>query len=135
MGLIKEITRNISLFFVDGILVNMSFYIAYLIRFDGVIDMNAFRPYMRLWPYLSLVHIIIFYFFRLYSSVLARSGSKRGLFAGVLNSSVIGAMASMSVNYVTRHFAGFMPSVVFVLACLFNILLILGYRFFVVRKP
>lgn len=131
----KDVLGNISLLFVDLILINISFYIAYLIRFDGVIDMNAFRPYIYLWLYISLVHITIFYLFKLYNHTFLRASRKEELFVNVLSSSVIGGLGAISLNYAMRHFSGFMPSLVFVLACLLNIVFVCGFRIFVIRQP
>lgn len=128
---IKETLRNIASLFVDIILVNMSFYIAYLIRFDGVIDMNAFLPYLRLWIHISLAHTIIFYFFRLYDNKSYPALYRKRLFLDVSAASVIAAMASVSIVYARRDFSGFIPSLIFALACVLNILFICGWRIFV----
>ena len=125
----KEILRIISWLIADIIFINISFYSAYLIRFKGVIKLPAFMPYLHLWPHINLAHLIIFSIFRLYR--YPQRLVKRELFINTVNASTISTLASMSIVYTMRHFWGFMPSSVFAIALVFNIILIYGWRVFV----
>jgi FlaA1/EpsC-like NDP-sugar epimerase len=107
----------------------MAFYSAYLIRYGGVILMSAFIPYLHLWPYISGAHLIIFAIFGLYEP--PANFSKKQVFINTLNASIISALTSISIVYTMRYFYGFMPSAVFALALLFNIILVCGWRVFV----
>lgn len=122
---------NISLLLADIVLINISFYTAYLIRFNGIIEMPAFSPYLKLWPRLSLAHLLIFYLCKLCQGLPKQS--RKELFLNVVIASAIGALSSISIVYVTRDAFGFIPSSVFVFAFLFNILLLCGWRMLVLR--
>ena len=107
----------------------MAFYSAYLVRFGGSIEMSVLIPYLHLWPYISGAHLIIFAIFRLYEP--PANFSKKQVLINTLNASIISALASISITYTMRHFYGFMPSGVFVLALGFNIILVCGWRVFI----
>ena len=114
----------------DFIFVNMAYYTSYLIRFDGVIaEEPAFIPYTHLWLYISAAHLIVFSIFKLYEPI--RKISKSDIFIRTANASIISALASMSITYAMRRFCGFMPSSVFVFACIFNIILAGCWRAFI----
>jgi len=119
----------ISWLIADAIFVNMAYYSGYLIRFSGIIEMPAFMPYLRLWPYITFAHLIVFSIFKLYEP--APKVSKRAIFTGIINASAVSTLAAMSIVYAMRHFWGFMPSSVFALGCVFNIILSGGWRIFV----
>lgn len=125
----KNTLRIITWPILDVIFISMSFYTAYLIRFKGIIEARAFMPYLRLWPYISLSHLIIFYIFRLYESPLRLSRKKALINA--LSACTVSILASISIVYMMRHFWRFIPSSVFIFAWGFNIILAGGWRLFV----
>jgi FlaA1/EpsC-like NDP-sugar epimerase len=133
MLLVKKIYRVVSWLITDIVFVNMAFYSAYLIRFNGVIEMPSFIPYLHLWPHISVAHLIIFSIFRFY--VHSRRFSKKEIFINTFNACTISALASISIVYVMRHLWGFIPSLVFVFAWGFNIILAGGWRVFVRYEP
>jgi FlaA1/EpsC-like NDP-sugar epimerase len=126
---LKKILRIISWLIADIIFVNMAFYSAYLIRFKGIIETPAFIPYLHLWPHISSAHLIIFSIFKLYEP--PNKFSKKQTLINTFNASTISILASMSIVYTMRHFWGFIPSLVFVFAWGFNILLVSGWRVFI----
>lgn len=113
----------------DAVFVNAAFYSGYLLRFDGVIEMNAFLPYLSLWPYLTWAHLVIFAIFKLYAH--PNRLSKKEIWINTVYASTIAIMTSMSITYIFRHLCGLIPSSVFGAAWLFNIILAGGWRAFV----
>lgn len=130
---LKKILRIISWLALDIIFVNMAFYSAYLIRFKGIIDIPSFVPYLHLWLYINMVHLIIFSIFMLYES--PNKFLKRQILINAFKASTISALASMAIVYTMRHFWGVMPSSVFAFAWSFNIILVGGCRVFVKNEP
>lgn len=126
---LKKILRIISWLSADVIFVNMAYYSAYLLRFKGIIEQPAFLPYLHLWPYISLTHLILFSLFQLYES--PNKFSKKQILINTFDASAIACLASISIAYMMRHIFGFMPSLVFGLAFIFNIILVSGWRVFV----
>ena len=125
----RRFFQIISWLIADAIFVNMAYYSGYLNRFNGVIEIPAFIPYLHLWPHISVAHLIVFSIFKLYKP--AQKFSKKDIFIKTINASSISALASISIVYIMRHFWGFMPSSVFALGCVFNITLAGGWRIFV----
>ena len=128
-----KIFRIIIWLIADIIFVNMAFYIAYLIRLNGMIQPEPFMPYTHLWPYITLTHLIIFSIFGLYKYSV--TPTKKIIFINTLYASTVAALASMSIVYTMRHFTGLIPSSIFALAWFFNIILISGWRAFIRYEP
>lgn len=128
-SLIKKILRITSWFILDTIFVNMAFYTGYLVRFQGIIEPPAFRPYLHLWPHISTAHLIIFSIFRLYEP--PNRFLKKQIFVNTSYASIISTFASMSIVYAMRRFWGFMPTLVFAFVLVFNIILVGGWRIFI----
>ncbi len=63
-----KVVRIIALILCDIVAVNLALYLAYYLRFDHVSAANlAFI--MRHAPVITLISLVVFYFFRLYTSV------------------------------------------------------------------
>lgn len=108
----------------DVLFVNIAFYIGYLIRFKGIIELSAFFAYLKLWAYISCAYIILFSVFGLY-------GVSEKLFFTVLKAVTAATLVSMSIVYIMRSFYGFIPSLVFAFSWGINIILVYGWRRFV----
>ena len=64
----QKLLRIVFLVIVDIISINLAFYLAFYLRFDQVPP-----RYLELiaahWPFITLISLVVFYFFRLYKSV------------------------------------------------------------------
>lgn len=129
----RKLFRMIIWLIIDIILVNISIYSAYLVRFKGIIEPPAFFPYLYLWPHITLAHLISFAIFKLYYHPI--KFSKKEVLINTTYASTIAAMASISIVYTMRSIYGFMPSSVFAFACIFNIILIGGWRVYIRYEP
>ena len=65
----RKFIRTAFLMAVDLILVNLSFYLALYLRFDGYIDPLPLEAYMSHWAYLTVICASVFYIFKLYRIV------------------------------------------------------------------
>lgn len=58
--------RNISLVIIDVILINLAFYLAFYLRFDGDIPSIHIHKYINNFIILSFIKVIVFHHFKLY---------------------------------------------------------------------
>jgi FlaA1/EpsC-like NDP-sugar epimerase len=65
----KKITRTFLLVVFDSILINLSLYISYLLRFEGNIPEIYWIVYVKTFIIAILIKIIVFYFSGLYTSL------------------------------------------------------------------
>ena len=126
---LKRILRIISWLALDIIFVNMVFYSAYLVRFNGIIEIPAFLPYLKLWPHITGAHLVIFFLYKLYVPLIKHS--KRQILKDTFLASLVSCLTSISIVYAMRNFFGFIPFLVFAFAGAFNIILVGGWRIFV----
>ena len=113
----------------DIILVNMGIYIGYLIRFNGVIDPKAFQPYLHLWYFLTIAHLVIFTIFKLYYH--PNRFSKIEVIVRTIKAVTLATIASVCIVYIYRFTEGAFPCLVFVSTWLVNIILVGGWRVFI----
>jgi hypothetical protein len=113
----------------DLILINLGLYCGYLIRFNGVIDPVAFQPYVRLWYFLTVAHLGIFAFFKLYCH--PRQFSRTEVVVRSVKAVTLSTLASVAIVYIYRQTAGAFPALVFAVAWFFNSILIGGWRIYI----
>lgn len=128
-SLIKDDFRLACWLITDIILVNIGIYSGYLIRFNGVIDPKAFQPYLHLWYFLTIAHLAIFAFFKLYYH--PKRFSKIEVIARTIKAVTLATLASACIIYLYRFTEGAFPSLVFTSAWLINIILVGGWRTFI----
>jgi len=124
-----KIYKIIVWLFSDTIFINISIYSGYLLRFKANIDSTALEPYIHLWPYITIAHLITLSIFKAYKDL--KESSKKEIFKKIFNASTIACLASMSIVYIMRDIHGFMPSSVFVFAWFFNLIFITAWRLFI----
>lgn len=61
--------RNIILIFLDVVLINLAYILALYLRFDGRIPQFFMENYINNAIAISLIKIVVFYFFKLYKSI------------------------------------------------------------------
>ena len=128
-AILKKDLKILSWLITDIILVNTGIYIAYLTRFDGIIDPVAFVPYLYSWQYITAAHLVIFAFFKLYYH--PNNFSKFEIFLNSVKATTTAALASICVVYFFRAKTSAFPSLVFIIGWFFNIILISGWRVFI----
>ena len=126
--------KQLFLIIFDAIAINFSFYLAFFVRFEGDIihfsdAVNYIYVYSSMFIWITLVKIIVFYIFKMYSS-LWRYASVEELFQIVL-ASVVATAATVSL--MTAFDMGF-PRSIYLLTFIFDTMLLgsirFSYRFF-----
>lgn len=129
VGTMKNKILNFILVLTDAILVNLSFVIAFMIRFDGNIlhhqlAMKYFPTYLENVVTLTLIKLVIFFAFGLYNS-LWRYASIEEL-VQVIMASFVATAGSVSYMFIMQQQ---LPRSIYILTFMLDILLIGGVRF------
>lgn len=115
--------KNIVMILIDIVLVNLSYIIAYYLRFNFVIPGNELGIYKSNFVIITLIYIITFSLFKLYKSLWSNASIDEFLIA-------IGACISADV--ISLVFSIFMhrqlPLTISILAGIFSIILVVGFR-------
>ncbi len=110
---------------VDVILLGISWYSSFLLRFNFEMPVDSSGMIVRLLPVVILIKIITFYFFHVYQGMW-RYTSLIDLF-NIIKASVLGSMVIFFLVMFSHNLSGFARSV-FVIDGVFTILLISGSR-------
>ncbi len=113
----------------DAIIINLSFILAFLIRFEGSFSISSvaqrsFDIYLSNIVTITLIKLIIYYFFGLYKN-LWKYASIYEVFQ-IIVTTVVANTAVVSYMYLTQEF---MPRSIFVIVALLDIAFIGGLRF------
>ena len=126
--LLKKTVRIIGLVIADGVLVNLSYMLAFLLRFefntDSPVFLSYFEDYLSVWIFLTLIKILIFFFTGLYNSLWRYAGTDE-LGKVVIAGAVATAAATTFLMLVQSPF----PRSVTVITMFSDILFIGGLRF------
>src|SRR6056297_2879261 len=127
----KKTTRQLLLLLTDAVFINLSFWLALMIRFEGVNELinsqavQYINVYKDLFIYVTILKICIFYIFKMYSS-LWRYASIEELMQ-VVFASFVATMATVSL-LTALHLT--MPRSIYVLTLIIDIVLVGGVSFF-----
>ncbi|MFO7887186.1 MAG: nucleoside-diphosphate sugar epimerase/dehydratase [Eubacteriales bacterium] len=127
----KKRTRQILLLLTDAVLINLSFWLALMIRFEGttsIINSQAIQyinVYKDVFIWVTLTKLGIFYVFKMYSS-LWKYASIEELIKTVF-ASLVATMATISLLTALQLL---MPRSIYILTALIDIVLVGGVRFF-----
>lgn len=112
----------------DILMVNISFILAFLIRFGGELPTFNFQPYLSMVPFITVFSILVFNFYGLYRPGRGRWSEVR---AGLIASVAIIVIFTVVISYMTAGFS--FPRTVFLIS-IFTLLLLLGlWRRFVLK--
>ena len=121
--------KNFIMIALDLLAINISFILAFFIRFDGIISETIytyvfFKLYLDNIVIISVSKILVFVFFGLYKN-LWKYASVRELFL-IVSASLIGNATVMSIMFFLKNY---IPVSIYMLVFLFEVLLIGGLRF------
>ncbi|MBR6700134.1 MAG: polysaccharide biosynthesis protein [Firmicutes bacterium] len=125
----QRVIRLITLILVDGILVNLSYMLAFLLRFDFVTESTAFSTYFEIylnfWFVLTVIKLVIFSLCGLYSSLWRFAGAQELL-------RLIGAAAAANAvaSVFLLIFSGDMQRSLIFMPFVIDMLLVGGVRLF-----
>ena len=120
----NKIARTILLILIDCILIPISYYISWFVRFDGKIAITLESLIVYPLNFLILIKIIVFILFGLYNSLWRYAGTKE-LFQ-VVGASIVGNTIFLSYTFLLQEN---IPRSIFLLMIIFDIILLAGVRF------
>lgn len=107
----------------DVMLINIAFYLALYLYFDGNIIQDYLLAYTTHWIIISLINIVVFYFFKLYRSVWR--------YASIDEMIQVAVAVFVSTALIVSYFVAFriyFPRPIYVFMGIFNLLFIGGFR-------
>ncbi|MFA5523146.1 MAG: nucleoside-diphosphate sugar epimerase/dehydratase [Tissierellales bacterium] len=116
--------RVFFLVILDIVLINLAYYLALYLRFDGKIDLNYLKVYLDNALIITFLKIVVFYYFKLYRS-LWRYASVDELL-NVVVASIVANAGVISFLLVRQTF---LPRGVYAITTILDMLLIGGVRF------
>lgn len=121
--------RLTGLILVDGLLINLSYMLAFLLRFDFVTESTAFSTYFEVylsyWFALTVIKLVIFSICGLYSSLWRFAGAQ-----DILRLLGAAAAANLVTSLFLLLFNGELQRSLIILPLVFDVLLIGGVRLF-----
>ncbi|RKD21931.1 NDP-sugar epimerase, includes UDP-GlcNAc-inverting 4,6-dehydratase FlaA1 and capsular polysaccharide biosynthesis protein EpsC [Caminicella sporogenes DSM 14501] len=124
----KKKLKNILLIFVDVLAINLSFLIAFAIRFDGNLMGKLASQYVPIYLHnaltLTLIKIVIFYMFKMYNS-LWRYASIEELIQ-IISTSFFATAGSVSYMFIMQNH---LPRSIYILTFILDIIFIGAVRF------
>lgn len=119
--------KKISLIFLDIIVINISYLLALYIRFDGVIGdqfTSYFNKYLQFALYITLIKVLIFYYFKLYKSIWKYASIHE--LVNILVAIVVSNTAVLSFLFIRQSN---LPRSIYAITALIDMVLIGGIRF------
>jgi UDP-GlcNAc:undecaprenyl-phosphate/decaprenyl-phosphate GlcNAc-1-phosphate transferase len=89
---------------IDFILVSLSYYVSYLLRFDGELPAEQFAIFIRTLPYTIAIHLFCFLLFGMYRGIWQYAGVEE--LAGIGKGTLAGSIVSISFVMLLYKFAG-----------------------------
>ncbi|QQK08008.1 polysaccharide biosynthesis protein [Miniphocaeibacter halophilus] len=118
--------RTLGLIILDIILINFSYLLGLVLRFDGKTPEIYLNSYFKYAIYITLLQIVIFYFFGLYKTMWRYASIEE--FLKVIGAVVFASVATaiVFITLIDRE----IPRSIYVMALLFETVLISGVRLF-----
>lgn len=113
--------------FLDVIFINLSYLLALFIRFDGVIEeqfISYFTKYKQYIVYITIIKILIFYYFKLYKSIWRYASI--GELMNILIAIIVSNAAVLSFLFVRESN---LPRSIYAITALIDMVFIGGIRF------
>jgi len=112
---------QIPLFLANVALINISFLLAFFVRYGKVFPERNFLPFKSSFLFLTLIYMSALFFFKVYKG---RHKSSWDLFKRIFLGLFFGTLLSIAFVYVFRAKWGAFPTSVFILSFFINLLLI-----------
>ncbi len=108
--------------FILIVLANLSFIVSYYIKFAGNIPEYNFKPYLFLAPFYSILTV----FFNTYFKVLTFKSTAELIIKSVKSVLLI-TMCSIAAAYIFRNYMQGIPTSVFIIAAIINIVIFIEW--------
>ena len=122
---------KLILILANMLLINLVFFLSFLIRTQGNIPEFNFLPYKKSFLFITLIYISALFLFRVYKK---RFRSSWDLFKRVSIGLFLGTLLSVAFVYVFRAKWGAFPTSVFVISFFINLLLIFKLNQYVLKS-
>lgn len=119
----KEI-RTIYLIIIDIFLINLAFYLAFYLRFDGILPPEYFPKYLDNILAVTVIKIIVFYYFKLYKSLWEYASIEE--LVQIIVAAVVANAAVLSYLFIKQIH---LPRSIYILVAMIDVMLIGGVRF------
>lgn len=120
--------RALLLFFLDIILINVSYILALFIRFEGDIVGSQFSHYFSIYKehfiFITIIKLIVFLYFKLYKPVWKYASIEELM--NIVVASIVSNAAVLSYMFIRQSM---LPRSIYILAALLDMVLIGGIRF------
>ena len=116
--------KSTFLIILDIMLINLSYYLACYLRFDGVIDKKYIEVYVGNVIAIILIKIVVFYFFKLYSSLWKYASIEELM--QIVGAAFVANICVLSYLYLQQQH---LPRSLFILTGIMDVILIGGIRF------
>ena len=124
----RTFRRMYFLMALDALIVNLSFYLALWLRFDGEIELMYLENFRRMAPFFTIALLICFYIFSLYNRLWQYASTEELL--SIVGAVSMGIVINFVYSYLHMEEGAFpMPRSVFVFSWMIIILLIGASRF------
>ena len=115
----------------DAAIVNAGILLAFFVRFGGRIPERNFASYSSFWTFVTLLYLGVFYIFGLYHS--HRSYTKVNILDNAMKAMVFGTLLMFVALYTVRMQVGSFPSSVIFLSFPLIFLMLVSWRFLLLR--
>jgi len=115
----------------DFIIIVSGVYIAYLIRFLGIIPPPNFLPFIKIWYLFGIIGVISLYYFGLYKT--DKNFTKKEIWLNTLKAITLSTLIMMDFAYIIREQIMLFPSSIFFISFGINTFLCAGWRVFMLN--
>ena len=119
----QKLLRIALLIVADIISINLAYYFALYLRFDGKIEQQYLIVYQNHWILITLLSLVVFYFFKLYKSVWR--------YASISEMMQVATASFVATALIVSYFMATqvdLPRSIYVFAGIFNLLFVGGFR-------
>lgn len=116
--------KKIILLIVDIILINISYIVALYLRFEGSIEIQYLDVYISNAVYLTIIKLAIFYYFKLYKSVLRYASV--GELINIIGACLVANAGALSFLVISQSH---LPRSVYIITTMLDTIFIGGVRF------
>ncbi len=110
----------------DIVFVNMSFVLAFLLRYQGELPPFNFQPYLNTMPFITIFAVLVFNFYGLYRV----SGNRWSeIQAAVIISAIMVTVFAIVLSYMVQGFS--FPRSVFIISTLLQFMVMSAWRWFI----
>lgn len=116
--------RTIYLIIIDIFLINLAFYLAFYLRFDGILPPEYFPKYLDNILAITVIKISVFYYFKLYKSLWEYASIEE--LVQIVVAAVVANAAILSYLFIKQIH---LPRSIYILVTMIDVMLIGGVRF------